>query len=87
MGVRPDVEPLAGEEGRRSHLVEEYERPDHLPAAVRQRAANGEAVAEVAHPRHDDEVEEVAGFGVARDRVLVRQPAHDRFSLALALFT
>ena len=63
--------PLAGDELHRPHLVEEDERPDHLALAVRQGAAHGKAVAEVAHARHHDQFERVAGVLVAEHRVLV----------------
>ena len=35
MGMRAHVDALSGEELGRPHLVEEDERPDHLPAAAR----------------------------------------------------
>ena len=52
MGMRADVDALARDELHRSHLVEEDERPDHLPLRRGKRAANLE-VADVARPRHD----------------------------------
>ena len=72
MRVRAHVHALAGDELHRAHLVEEDERPDHLPAPVRQRAADVEAVAKVAHPRHDDEFERVAGRACRQARGLCR---------------
>ena len=69
MRVRPHVEPLPGDELNRPHLVEEDERTDHLPFAVRQRAAHGEAVAQIAHARNDDELERIAGALVAEHGV------------------
>jgi hypothetical protein len=41
--VRAHVHALAGREGRRSHVVEEDERADHLAADVREEAADVEA--------------------------------------------
>ena len=70
MRVRAHVHALPGHELHRAQLVEEDERPDHLPLAVRQRAADLEA-AEVARARHDDEFERVAGALVAEDGSLV----------------
>ncbi len=69
MRVRPHVEPLPGDELNRPHLVEEDEGTDHLPLAVRQRAAHGEAVAQIAHARNDDELERIAGALVAEHGV------------------
>ena len=68
MGMRPHVHALPRDELRGAHLVEEDERPDHLPPAVRQGAAHGKA-AEIAHPRHNDKLQRIAGFGVAGDRI------------------
>ena len=75
MGMRAHVDALPGDELHRSHLVEEDERADHLPLAMRQRAAHLEA-AEVAGARHDDELQRVAGLLVAEDRVARWLPAH-----------
>ena len=69
MRMRPHVHALAGDELHRPHLVEEDERPDHLPLAMRQRAPHLEA-AEIAHARHDDELQRVAGALVAEDRIV-----------------
>ena len=69
MRVRAHVHPLPGEELHRPHLVEEDERADHLPLDLRQRAADGEA-AEVAHARHDDQFQRVAGLRVAEHGVV-----------------
>src|ERR1700680_1741973 len=76
MGVRAHVQALAGTEFTRSHLIEEDERTDHLPSAVRQRAAHGKAVAEIPHARNDDQLERVAGPFVAEHGVLCGHPAH-----------
>ena len=56
--VRPHVDALAGQELGRPGLVEEDERPDHLPLRRRQRAAHLEA-AEVAGARHDQRLDGV----------------------------
>ena len=52
--------PCPAQELHRAHLVEEDERADHLAFGLRQRAADREA-AKVAHARHDDEFQRVAG--------------------------
>ena len=75
VGMRAHVHALAGDELHRAHLVEEDEGADHLPLAVRQRAAHLEA-AEVAGARHDDEVERIAGVRVAEDGIARWHPAH-----------
>jgi hypothetical protein len=72
MRMRPHVHALPGDELHRPHLIEEDEGADHLPLAVGQRAAHGEAVAEIAHARHDDEIERVAGALVAENRIVPR---------------
>ncbi len=43
MRMWPHVDPGAGIELRRTHLIEEDERPDHRPLLVRQRAVDLEA--------------------------------------------
>ena len=75
MGVRAHVHAVSGDELHRAHLVEEDERPHHLALAVRQRAAHLEA-AEIAHPRHDRELQRIAGALVAEHGVFVGHPAH-----------
>jgi hypothetical protein len=57
-------------------MVEEDERPDHLPLAMRQRAAHRKAVAEIAGARHDDQIERVAGLGIAKFGIGRGLPAH-----------
>lgn len=47
MGVRPDVEAVAGRVDDRAEVIEEHERPDGAPAELRQRARDRDAVAEV----------------------------------------
>ena len=77
MGMRPHIHPLPGDELHGPEMIEEDEGPDHLALAMRQRAAHLEAAAQIAHARHDDEIERVAGFGIAQDGIVRRQPAHD----------
>jgi len=43
---------------------------------MRQRAAHHEAIAEIAGARHDDEVERVAGLGIAEHGIVGGLPAH-----------
>jgi len=69
--MRTNVHAASGYELHRPHLVEENERAHHLPPAMRQRPAHREAVAEIAHTRHDDQFERVARIFVAEHRVLV----------------
>ena len=75
--VRPHVDALAGDELRRPGLVEEDERPDHLPLRRRQRAAHLEA-AEVAGARHDQRLDGVDGVAGRAGRVEAGVPAHAR---------
>ncbi len=77
MRMRPHVHALAGHELHRAEMVEEDEGADHLPLAMRQRAPHLEAVAEVAGARHDDELERVAGQGIAEHGIVGGVPAHD----------
>src|SRR3954451_16450961 len=77
--MRAHVDALARDEFGRSHLVEENERADHLPARRRQRPAHFEA-AEIARTRHDDHLDGVAGELVAGARVVCCEPAHAAFS-------
>ena len=65
MRVRAHVERLVGAQDRRPHAGEEDERADQPPFGGRQRAADRKAVAEVASARHDDEIERIAGLGIA----------------------
>src|SRR5687768_18364729 len=76
MGMRPHIHALPGDELHRPEMIEEDEGADHLPPAMWQGAAHREAAAQVAHARHDDEVESVAGFLVAQDGIACRKPAH-----------
>ena len=76
MRVRAHVHALAGDELHGAEMIEEDERPDHLPLAVRQRAPDRKAVAEVAGARHDDEIERIAGLGIAEYGIVGGLPAH-----------
>ena len=71
--MRPHVDALAGEKLGRSHLIEEDEGPDHLPARRRQRAAHREA-AEVAGARDDEGLDRIGGDRVGRNGI----EAHSR---------
>jgi hypothetical protein len=74
-GCGAHVDPVAEQELRRAHLVEEDERPDHLPAVGRQRPADLEA-AEVTRPRHDDHLDRILRLLLVALRVACRLPAH-----------
>ena len=76
MRMRAHVHALAGDELHRPEMIEEDEGPDHLPLAMRQRAPHRKSVAEIAGARHDDEIERVAGFGIAEHGIVGRLPAH-----------
>ena len=76
MRMRAHVHALAGHELHRAEMIEEDEGPDHLPLAMRQRAPHFKSVAEIAGARHDDEVERVAGFGIAEHGIVGGLPAH-----------
>ncbi|MGY4341587.1 hypothetical protein ACVWW3_006493 [Bradyrhizobium sp. LM2.9] len=65
-------------------MVEEDEGPDHLPLAMRQRPAHREAIAEIARARHDDEIERVAGHGIAKHGIVRGLPAHGGLLLAFS---
>ena len=75
MGMRADVDALAGDELGRPHLVEEDERPDHLALRRGKRATNLE-IADVARPRHDQGLDRLDGDGVGTDGIQRRVPAH-----------
>ncbi len=83
MGMRPHVDPLAQREFGRAHLVPENEGADHLALGGGQRAPHIEA-AQIAHARHDDDVERAAGPAVAGNRVFCGPPAHAFVSLCEA---
>ena len=68
--------PLPDEKLHRPEMVEEDEGPDHLPLAMRQRAAHLKAIAEIAGARHDDKLERIAGLGIAQHGIVVGKPAH-----------
>ena len=85
MRMRPHVHALARHELHRAEMIEEDEGPDHLPLAMRQRAPHRKAVAEIARARHDDEIERVAGLGIAEHGIVGGEPAHVRHSVAIFL--
>ncbi len=76
MRMRAHVHALAGQKLHRAEMIEENEGADHLPLAMRQRAAHLKSVAEVAGAWHDDEFERVAGHGIAEHGIVGGQPAH-----------
>ena len=76
MRMRAHVHALAGDELHRPEMIEEDEGPDHLPLAMRQRAPHRKAIAEIAGARHDDEIERVAGLGIAEHGIVGGLPAH-----------
>ena len=78
--VRPYVDPLAEQELGRPHLVEEDERPNHLPLCRRQRPAHLET-AEVAGPRHDHHIDRLQRLLLVALWVAPRLPAHAMASL------
>src|ERR1700753_2603427 len=57
-------------------MIEEDEGDDHLPLAVRHRAAHLKTIAEIAGPRHDDQFQRIAGLGIAEYGVVGGMPAH-----------
>ena len=85
MRMRPHVHALAGHELHRAEMIEEDEGPDHLPLAMRQRAPHHESVAEVAGARHDDEIERVAGHGIAEHGIVGGLPAHGELLVTFSL--
>src|SRR5579862_285287 len=58
-------------------MIEENEGADHLPLAVRQRAAHLESIAEVAGARYDDKFKRIAGTGIAEHGIVGGLPAHE----------
>ena len=77
MRMGPNVDSLIGQEFRRTHLVEEDERPDHLTLQRRQRPAHLH-LAEIDGPRHDDHFDGVDALGVTGNGIGTRSPSHDR---------
>ncbi len=75
MRMRPHVDAFAGVEHRRPEMIEEDKRPDHTPLGMRQRAADRK-VTQIDTARHDDEINGVAGGGIAGGRVLAGEEAH-----------
>jgi hypothetical protein len=77
MRMRTHVHALAGDVLNGAEMIEEDERPDHLTLAMRQCAPHRKAVTEIAGARHDDEIERVAGFGIAEHGIVGGLPAHE----------
>jgi hypothetical protein len=77
MRMRAHIHALAGHELHRPEMIEEDEGADHLPFAVRQRAAHLESIAEIAGTRHNDQFQRIAGPGIAKYRVVGGKPAHE----------
>src|SRR5206468_7150769 len=77
MGMRPHIHPLPGNELHWAEMIEEDERANHLAPTMRQCPAHVEAATQIAHARHDDEFERVAGFYIAEYGIACRKPTHD----------
>ena len=75
MRVRPHIDALAGQEFGRPGLVEENERPDHLPLRRRQGAPDLET-AEVAGTRNDQGFDRVGAHLIGAARLHGWVPAH-----------
>src|ERR1700753_3405704 len=75
--MRPNVHAVASKKLGGAHLVEKDKWPDHLPATMRQRAADRET-AEIAHSWDDHEIKRVATFRIACNGIEILQPTHDR---------
>jgi hypothetical protein len=81
VGMPANVHALACDELRRSHLIEEDERTDHLAFGVRQRTVHGKTAAQIAHARNNNQVERITSPFIAEYRFLRRHPAHCIFRL------
>jgi hypothetical protein len=57
MGMRPHIEAGPGRQHSRAHLIEEHERADRAAFGRGENAANLEATAQIAGPRHDDRLD------------------------------
>ena len=75
MGMRAHVDPVAGQQFRRAHLVEEDEGADHLPSGRGQGAAHLEA-ADVAAAGDDEGFQRRGGDQVGVGQKGVGIPAH-----------
>ncbi len=82
MRMRPHVDALAGQQLGRPGLVEEDERPDHLPLRRRQGAPDLEA-AKVARARDDEGLDRIDADLVGTARFDRWVPAHARHPLSL----
>jgi hypothetical protein len=58
-------------------MIEEDERADHLALAMRQGAADGKSIAEIAGARYDHQFEGVAGIDIAEHGIVGGNPAHE----------
>ena len=75
MGMGPHIHALSGEELYRAEMVEEDERPDHLPLAMGQGAAHRERT-DVTCPRHDHKLDLIDRLRIAGDGVFAGEPGH-----------
>jgi hypothetical protein len=78
MRMRPHVHALAGHELHRPEMIEEDEGADHLALAMRQRAAHLKTIAEIAGARHNDKLQRITGFGIAKHGIVGGHPAHEK---------
>ncbi len=67
MRMRPHIDAFAGVEHRGAEMIEKDKGSDHAPLGVRQRAADRK-VAKIDAAWHDDEVDRVAGGGIAGEQ-------------------
>ncbi len=76
MGMRAHVDAATFDERRRAHLIEEDEGADHLALCGGQHAAHLET-AEIPRARDDDLLDLVAGGRIARNGIVILEPAHN----------
>jgi hypothetical protein len=67
---------LVGQKFHRAHLIEEDERPDHLPLDGWQSAANFH-FAEVNRARNDQRLDSTDALPIAGNGIRTRAPTHD----------
>jgi hypothetical protein len=75
VGVRTNVQPVAGTEFGRAKMIEEDKRADHSCPGRRQRPPHGE-ISKVDGARYDDLADRFALIGVARGWVLTGEETH-----------
>ena len=75
MRMRPHVNALPGQKLRRSHLVKEDERPDHLPLQTWQGTAHLKPT-QIAGAWDDDSLNRIDSIANRNDRVKRRVPAY-----------